>query len=174
MQSDRAGWYNSLLMSIFLLGPLNPSPTVTQRESAGGEQAPAQSNPSASGDGSSIHHAAPGAPGSSSSTRPEVRVVPIRTVVAAVPASVRRSPSDSSRGSVGLLYPVLARVQHVSSGNLSNVSVSQASEERRSASFESGQPPNNDSAAPQYNIGLPGDGNYALTMTSLICLLYMD
>ncbi|XP_057511164.1 ubiquitin-like domain-containing protein CIP73 isoform X2 [Actinidia eriantha] len=138
-------------------GPLNPSPTVNQREPAGGEQAPAQSNPSASGDGSSIHHAAPGAPGSSSSTRPEVRVVPIRTVVAAVPASVRRSPSDSSRGSVGLLYPVLARVQHVSSGNLSNVSGSQVSEERRSAGFESGQPPNNDSAAPQYNIGLPGD-----------------
>ena len=174
MQSDRAGCYNSLLMSIFLLCPLNPSPTVNQREPAGGEQAPAQSNPSASGNGSSIHHAAPGAPGSSSSTRPEVRVVPIRTVVAAVPASVRRSPSDSSRGSVGLLYPVLARVQHVSSGNLSNVSGSQVSEESRSAGFESGQPPNNDSAAPQYNIGLPGDGNYALTMTSLICWLYMD
>ncbi|XP_057467722.1 ubiquitin-like domain-containing protein CIP73 isoform X3 [Actinidia eriantha] len=139
-------------------GPLNPSPTVNQREPAGGEQSPAQSNPSASGDGSFIHHVAPGAPGSSSSTRQsEVRVVPIRTVVAAVPASVRHSPSDSSHGSVGLLYPVLARVQDVSSGNLSNLSASQVSEEHRSAGFESGQPPNNVSAAPQFNIGLPGD-----------------
>ncbi|KAL6985227.1 hypothetical protein U1Q18_018605 [Sarracenia purpurea var. burkii] len=137
-------------------GPLIPSSTVNQREPGSVQQSPVQSNPSTSGTESSIHQAAVGASGSPSSTREsEVRVVPIRTVVAAVPASVRRPPFDSSRGSMGLLYPVLARVQHVASGNLNNLSTTQGSDERPSG-FESGQQPNPDSAVPQQDIGLPG------------------
>lgn len=59
---------------------------------------------------------------------PQVRAIPLRTVVAAVPASVGRS-SDSSRGSIGILYPVLARVQHLSSGSSNNARSSQASDQ---------------------------------------------
>ncbi|KAH7832910.1 hypothetical protein Vadar_001247 [Vaccinium darrowii] len=71
--------------------------------------------------------------GLQSSTRdPQVRVVPIRTVVAAVPATARRSSSDSSHGSVGFLYPVIARVQRV------------------------GQQQYADYAAPQRDIVIPG------------------
>lgn len=145
-------------MSTLLLGPLIPPPNANQRESAGAQQSPVQGNLSASGDGSSIHQAANGL--QSSTREPQVRVVPIRTVVAAVPASVRRSPSDSTHGSVGLLYPVIARVQHLGSGNLNNQSGSQASDEPLSAGVESRQQRNPGSAAPQNNIGIPGvDGN---------------
>ncbi|CAL5440125.1 unnamed protein product [Camellia sinensis] len=142
-------------------GSLMPSPAVNQMEQVGVQQSPVQNNPSTSVDGISIHQATTGLSGSPSLTREsEVRVVPIRTVVTAVPASVRSSPSDSSRGSVGLFYPVLARVQHVASGNLNNPRDSQAFDERRSDHFESGQQPNPDSALPQQDIGLPGaDGN---------------
>lgn len=145
-------------MSILLLGPLIPPPNANQRDPAGAQQSPVQSNLSTSGDGSSIHQAASGL--QSSTREPQVRVVPIRTVVAAVPASVRRSPSDSSHGSVGLLYPVIARVQHLGSGNLNNLSGSQVPDERLSAGVESRQQRHPDSAAPQHNIGIPGvDGN---------------
>ncbi|THG13738.1 hypothetical protein TEA_019672 [Camellia sinensis var. sinensis] len=138
-------------------GSLMPSPAVNQMEQVGVQQSPVQNNPSTSVDGISIHQATRGLSGSPSLTREsEVRVVPIRTVVTAVPASVRSSPSDSSRGSVGLFYPVLARVQHVASGNLNNPRDSQAFDERRSDHFESGQQPNPDSALPQQDIGLPG------------------
>lgn len=143
-------------------GPLIPTPNGNQRESAGAQQSPVQSNLSTSGDGSSIHQAAAGL---QSSTRdPQVRVVPIRTVVAAVPASARRSSSDSSHGSVGLMYPIIARVQRVGSGNLNNPSGSQVSDDRVSAGVESRQQQYPDSAAPQRDIGLPGvDGNSANT-----------
>ncbi|XP_058203333.1 ubiquitin-like domain-containing protein CIP73 isoform X2 [Rhododendron vialii] len=135
-------------------GPLIPPPNANQRDSAGAQQSPVQSNLSTSGDGSSIHQAASGL--QSSTREPQVRVVPIRTVVAAVPASVRRSPSDSSHGSVGLLYPVIARVQHLGSGNLNNLSSSQVPDERLSAGVESRQQRHPDSAAPLHNIGIPG------------------
>ncbi|KAL0447308.1 UNVERIFIED_CONTAM: Ubiquitin-like domain-containing protein CIP73 [Sesamum latifolium] len=80
---------------------------------------------------------------------PQLRAIPIRTVVAAVPTSVGRG-SDSSRGSVGILYPVLARVQHVSSGNSSGTRASQASDHT--------EQPILDSAAEQQNLS-GGNGN---------------
>ncbi|KAG5242742.1 ubiquitin family protein [Salix suchowensis] len=46
-----------------------------------------------------------------------VRVVPLRTMVAAVPGTFGRLPSDSSGNSIGLYYPVLGRFQHVASGH---------------------------------------------------------
>ncbi|XP_011078367.1 ubiquitin domain-containing protein DSK2a-like isoform X1 [Sesamum indicum] len=80
---------------------------------------------------------------------PQLRAIPIRTVVAAVPTSVGRG-SDSSRGSIGILYPVLARVQHVSSGNSSGTRASQASDRT--------EQPIPDSAAEQQNLS-GGNGN---------------
>nr|XP_048334815.1 ubiquitin-like domain-containing protein CIP73 isoform X3 [Ziziphus jujuba var. spinosa] len=68
-----------------------------------------------------------------------VRVVPIRTMVAAVPGPFSRLPSDSSGNSVGLYYPVLGRLQHVASGHVSSDRGSQASGERNPASVHTEQ-----------------------------------
>ncbi|KAL6528869.1 hypothetical protein OROMI_029045 [Orobanche minor] len=54
---------------------------------------------------------------------PRVRAISLGTVVAPVPASVARP--ESSRGPIGILYPVLARVQHVASGNSGGTRASQ-------------------------------------------------
>ncbi|CAL9049272.1 unnamed protein product [Musa banksii] len=58
-----------------------------------------------------------------------VRVLPIRTVVA-VPGGVNRSTSDPSGSSaVGLIYPLLARVQHVATGSLDDARGTESSNE---------------------------------------------
>lgn len=69
-----------------------------------------------------------------------VRVVPIRTMVAAVPAPLGRLPSDSSGNSVGLYYPLLGRFQHITPGHVSGEQGSQASGEHQSPSAQSEQP----------------------------------
>ncbi|KAL4339601.1 hypothetical protein GQ457_08G000670 [Hibiscus cannabinus] len=46
-----------------------------------------------------------------------VRVVPIRTMVAAVPTPLGRVPSDSPGSSMGLHYPLLGSFQHTSPGH---------------------------------------------------------
>ncbi|KAI3454230.1 hypothetical protein Pfo_010893 [Paulownia fortunei] len=97
---------------------------------------------------------------------PQVRAIPIRTVVAAVPASVGRG-SDSSRGSIGILYPVLARVQHVSSGNSNGTRASQASDQHRDPNGNTEQPIP-DSATQQQNVAVPGgNGNSSLPSEAL-------
>ncbi|OMO80350.1 putative scythe/bat3 [Corchorus olitorius] len=68
-----------------------------------------------------------------------VRVLPIRTMVAAVPAPFGRLPSDSSGNSVGLYYPLLGRFQHVASGHVSGERGSQASGEHLSHGVPSEQ-----------------------------------
>ncbi|XWS70781.1 hypothetical protein CRYUN_Cryun03dG0078600 [Craigia yunnanensis] len=75
-----------------------------------------------------------------------VRVVPIRTMVAAVPAPLGRLPSDSSGNSVGLYYPLLGRFQHTASGHVSGEQGSQASGEHLSPGAQSEQPPIPESA----------------------------
>ncbi|KAL4180080.1 hypothetical protein AMTRI_Chr13g90350 [Amborella trichopoda] len=50
-----------------------------------------------------------------------VRVVPVRTVVAALPASVSHpTPPDRSGSPVGVFYPLFARFQNLSSSQLNN------------------------------------------------------
>ncbi|XP_057996286.1 ubiquitin-like domain-containing protein CIP73 isoform X2 [Hevea brasiliensis] len=63
-----------------------------------------------------------------------VRVVPIRTMVAAVPGPFSRLPSDSPNNSIGLYYPLLGRFQHVSGAR-----GSQASGEHHSAGVQTEQ-----------------------------------
>ncbi|CAA2984532.1 ubiquitin domain-containing DSK2a-like isoform X1 [Olea europaea subsp. europaea] len=94
----------------------------------------------------------------------EVRAIPIRTMVAAVPASGERG-SNSPHGSLGIVYPVLARVQHVTSGNSSSARASQASEQHRGHDTDPEQQTMPDSAPQQQNIGPPG-GNGSGTTTS--------
>ncbi|XP_059658186.1 ubiquitin-like domain-containing protein CIP73 isoform X2 [Cornus florida] len=146
-------------------GSLMPSAAVSQMEQSGAQPSPGQSNQATSGGGNSVRLASTGASGSPSSTREsEVRVVPIRrTLVAAIPAAVRPSPSDLSRGSVGLLYPILANVQHVTTANLNSARGPQASNEHHSGGargpqasneHQSGHLPIPDSAGQQQS-GLP-------------------
>ncbi|KAH6792435.1 hypothetical protein C2S52_002912 [Perilla frutescens var. hirtella] len=85
---------------------------------------------------------------------PQVRAIPIRTVVAAVPASVGRN-SDSSRGSIGILYPVLARVQHLSSGSLNNARASQVSDQNHDSNGNTEQPVPG-SSTQQQHVPIPG------------------
>ncbi|GLU09588.1 hypothetical protein SLE2022_264400 [Rubroshorea leprosula] len=81
-----------------------------------------------------------------------VRVLPIRTMVAAVPATFGRLPSDSSTNSLGLYYPVLGRVQHVASGSMS---ASQAPGEPLSVSTQTEQHPVSESTVQQQNAERP-------------------
>ncbi|KAG8491695.1 hypothetical protein CXB51_015138 [Gossypium anomalum] len=62
-----------------------------------------------------------------------VRVVPIRTMVAAVPAPLGRLPSESSGNSVGVYYPLLGRLQNIAPGHVSGERGPQASDEHPSS-----------------------------------------
>ncbi|KAH1057403.1 hypothetical protein J1N35_035468 [Gossypium stocksii] len=62
-----------------------------------------------------------------------VRVVPIRTMVAAVPAPLGRLPSESSGNSVGVYYPLLGRLQNIAPGHVSGERGPQASGEHLSS-----------------------------------------
>lgn len=78
--------------------------------------------------------------GSSFAGESGVRVVPIRSMVAAVPAPFSRLPSDSSGNPVGLYYPVLGRFQHVASGLVSGEQGHQVSGEHHPAGLQTEQP----------------------------------
>ncbi|KAH8506451.1 hypothetical protein H0E87_013317 [Populus deltoides] len=80
-----------------------------------------------------------------------VRVVPLRTVVAAVPGTFGRLPSDSSGNSIGLYYPVLGRFQHVASGHGNGGQGSQASGEHHAAGVQTDQPPTLEPAVHRQN-----------------------
>ncbi|XP_009789081.1 ubiquitin-like domain-containing protein CIP73 [Nicotiana sylvestris] len=139
-------------------GSFTPS-TLNRREPAG-SQRPVQATPAASNGGNPDQETNGGAR-SSSAMESGVRVVPIRTVVTTVPASVGHSASDSSRGSMGLFYPVLARVQHISSRNSNNSAAAQASAVNNSHEVEAEQPPNPDSAGERQTSGFAGaEGNF--------------
>ncbi|KAJ6921987.1 ubiquitin-like domain-containing protein CIP73 isoform X2 [Populus alba x Populus x berolinensis] len=84
-----------------------------------------------------------------------VRVVPLRTVVAAVPGTFGRLPSDSSGNSIGLYYPVLGRFQHVASGHGNGGQGSQASGEHHAAGVQTDQPPTLEPAVHQQNTEQP-------------------
>lgn len=128
-----------------------------QREPTGSQQ----SRQAASNGGSSDQQNT-GGTRSSSAGESAVRVVPIRAVVAAVPPSVGRSTSDSARSPMGIFYPVLARVRHVSSGNSNNSGASQASDQNNLLGVETRDPANPDSGGQQQNAGLPSvEGNFS-------------
>ncbi|XP_051129373.1 ubiquitin-like domain-containing protein CIP73 isoform X3 [Andrographis paniculata] len=98
---------------------------------------------------------------------PQLQAVPIRTVVAAVPASGRHE-SDSSRGSIGILYPVLARVQNVSLGNSVGTRASQASDQHQNDSNVNPERVISDAATqPQSTAGPRGSGYNGVPIEAL-------
>ncbi|OVA00284.1 Ubiquitin domain [Macleaya cordata] len=127
------------------------TPNVNQDEQDGPQQTPGVTDPSRTSDGAnSLHQAVSGVP---SFTRDSgVRMVPIRTVVAAIPSAVNRSTSDSSGSSVGLFHPLLARVQYVTSRQLNNTRASQASTEHHPTVPETDRQQIPDSIVQQQNI----------------------
>ncbi|XP_065850383.1 ubiquitin-like domain-containing protein CIP73 isoform X2 [Euphorbia lathyris] len=82
-----------------------------------------------------------------------VRVVPIRTMVAAVPGPFSRIPSDSSTNSMGLYYPILGRFQHVASGNVNGAGARgpEASGEHHPAGVQNEQQSTTESNVQQQN-----------------------
>ncbi|XP_011017931.1 PREDICTED: large proline-rich protein bag6-B isoform X2 [Populus euphratica] len=88
-----------------------------------------------------------------------VRVVPLRTVVAAVPGTFGRLPSDSSGNSVGLYYPLLGRFQNVAPGHGNSGRGSQASGEYHTAEVQTEQLPTPEPALQQQNFERTRDGS---------------
>ncbi|KAK4349202.1 hypothetical protein RND71_031957 [Anisodus tanguticus] len=132
----------------------------TYRRDPAGSQHPGLVTPAAS-NGRNSDQETGGGMGSSSAMESGVRVVPIRTVVTTVPASVGHSTSNSSRGSMGILYPVLTRVQHINSRNSNNSGAAQASDQNNSHGVEAEQPPNPESAGEQQTNAFSGaEGNF--------------
>ncbi|XP_042441758.1 ubiquitin-like domain-containing protein CIP73 isoform X2 [Zingiber officinale] len=94
----------------------------------GGQQVQGSTNPTENTSTANVaHQAVSGAPNNPAVAGDSgVRVLPIRTVVS-VPAGAGRSTSESSGSAVGLIYPFLARVQHVTSGNLDDAGANELS-----------------------------------------------
>ncbi|KAG9451410.1 hypothetical protein H6P81_011375 [Aristolochia fimbriata] len=90
-------------------GSLMPNVNAASGEQAGGSQQP----PTQVG---MTRDASLGVQTSSSTAEASVRVLPVRTVVAAVPA-INRPPDSANGGNgIGLFYPLLARFQHLRGG----------------------------------------------------------
>lgn len=127
----------------------------SQREPAVGQPA-GQTNPRGPSTESSVHQVTSGANESSSTIRQSaVRVVPLRTVVTAVPTAGGRAPT--SRGSMGLVCPVLSRVHHAHSGSPNSNGVQPSNEPLHGADTSQQSTPD---AATHQGINLPRDGNF--------------
>ena len=146
-------------LSFYLLflksGSLFPrrEPTASPSQGQTGTPSPNSTSPSQQQDAATVEP-------NSRNREPQLRAIPLRTVVAAVPSSVGLT-TDSSRGSIGILYPVLARVQHLSSGSLNNARTSQTSDLNHDHSGNPEQPVPG-SSAHQQHIPIPGgNGKFA-------------
>ncbi|KAA8522930.1 hypothetical protein F0562_009353 [Nyssa sinensis] len=123
---------------------------VNQEERASSQQPSVQRNPAMSSGGEiHVNQATSGvSEGSSLTAEPGVRLVPIRTMVAAVPGSLSH-------------LPVLGRFHHVASGRLSDRRGSQTFGEYQPNSFQTEPQPNSESAVQQNNEEHARDGNAA-------------
>ncbi|XP_031479455.1 ubiquitin-like domain-containing protein CIP73 isoform X1 [Nymphaea colorata] len=100
------------------------SGSADQGEHAAGTQVGASDQARPTGGGISMQNVSPSSGFPSVATESGgVRVVPVRTVVAAVPAAVSRPASDaSSGGALGVFYPLLARIQNLDPGHFNDAS----------------------------------------------------
>ncbi|KAL0394300.1 UNVERIFIED_CONTAM: Ubiquitin-like domain-containing protein CIP73 [Sesamum latifolium] len=135
--------------------------SVFSRRESTGSQPQAQGAPVSSNSVDSGEREAAGLDSSSHNREPQLRAIPIRTFMG--PASVGRG-SDSSRGSIGILYPVLARVQHVTSTNPNGTRASQVSDQHHVPDVNSEQSIP-DSTTQQQNTGVLGGMANLLTAT---------
>lgn len=118
------------------------SPNLNRDERGDTQQSSGQRNQPGTGSGAENLSSQPASRVTESSSfggESGVRVLPIRTMVAAVPSPFSRLPSDSPSNSIGLYYPVLGRFQHVASGHVSGARGSQASGEHHAAGVQTEQ-----------------------------------
>ncbi|XP_068644031.1 ubiquitin-like domain-containing protein CIP73 isoform X2 [Aristolochia californica] len=92
-------------------GPLMPNVNAVPGEQVGGSQQP----PAQVG---MTRDASSGVRTNASTGDAGMRVLPVRTVVAAVPATNRSPDSANGGNGIGLFYPLLARFQHLRGGLL--------------------------------------------------------
>lgn len=131
-------------------------PAGANRRESTGSQNIGQTAPGASNAGNS---AQPGS-GSPGTRESEVRVVPIRTLVAAVPAPGGRAISDPSRGTMGMILPVFARVQRVTSGISGSARGGLASDQPRAGAVDHGSQSIPNSTVEHENVDVVGvDGS---------------
>ncbi|GMH20585.1 hypothetical protein Nepgr_022426 [Nepenthes gracilis] len=126
-------------------------PSVNQPGSDGSQQPVAHSNSSTNGSGDSLVIQPTAATSDGLTSGTAVRVLPVRTMVAAIP-DLNRSPPDSTGNSFGPYYPVLGRYQDGSPGNLSSITGSQVLGEHHPNGFQAEQQPTPESAAQRQNI----------------------
>lgn len=101
-----------------------------------------------------------------------VRVVPLRTMVAALPGPFSRLSSNSSGNSIGLYYPVLGRFPHPASGIARGERGSQASSARQSTGLQNEQHTTLESVVEQLNAEEAArDGNVIILEVYLILKL---
>ncbi|KAM1201274.1 hypothetical protein FF1_017558 [Malus domestica] len=137
------------------------TPDATRDEHGETQQPSGQRNPvTSSGSENPTNQATSRVSGGSAfAGDPAVRIMPIRTMVAAVPASLSRQPSDSSGISGGLYHPLLGRFQHVASGNVNSERGTPASRDRHPANLHTDHQ-SSESAAEQQNAADPArDGS---------------
>ncbi|XP_021860167.1 ubiquitin-like domain-containing protein CIP73 isoform X3 [Spinacia oleracea] len=130
-----------------------------QTEPAGSRQSSAQRNSTTNSSGEAlINQSSTGTSGlPSSNSGPAVRILPFRTMMAAVP-DLNRSPQDSSGGSLGLVYPVLGRYSSIPSANLSSRTGNQVSDEHQSTGVQTQPHSSPESASlPQNSEGAAGN-----------------
>lgn len=135
-------------------------PSAANRRESTRSQNSGQNDPAASDNGSSAQAGTRGS-GGSSAVESEMRLFPIRTVFAAVPATGGQVASEPSRSSMGILFPLLARVQRVTtSGGLGNSRAAQGSEQHHTPAVDPGSQSIPDPAVELQNLGTLGvDGS---------------
>ncbi|XP_073301484.1 ubiquitin-like domain-containing protein CIP73 isoform X1 [Primulina huaijiensis] len=140
--------------------------SVFPRRDTTGSQPHGQGAPVSSNSVNSGPQEPAGFDSNSSNREPQLRAIPVRTVVAAVPAAVGRG-ADSSHSSIGILYPVLARVQQVTTGNPNGAIASQALDPDH-APVGNTQQPISVSAPQQGNDGVTGGSGISNSAAEVI------
>uniref|UniRef100_A0A2P2KVP4 Large proline-rich protein bag6-like isoform X1 n=3 Tax=Rhizophora mucronata TaxID=61149 RepID=A0A2P2KVP4_RHIMU len=141
-------------------GSSTSAPNANREERSDSQQPSGQGNP-VTGSGSeqsssqTFSRVSEGAPTAGESG---VRVVPIRTMVAAVPGPFSHLPSESSGNSIGLYGPVVGRFQHVATGLVSAGQGSQSSNENSAGVQNEHRLSTPEAAVQQQNIEV-GDGS---------------
>ncbi|KAE9601763.1 putative ubiquitin [Lupinus albus] len=110
-------------------GTSTTTPNTNQEERSDTQSASVQRNQGES----SVNLSTSRRPNASIAGEPGIRVVPIRTMVAAVPGPISRLPLEQSGNSMGFYYPVIGRMQPVSSGRANSEQRSQPPSQHRAA-----------------------------------------
>ncbi|CAJ2634598.1 unnamed protein product [Trifolium pratense] len=110
-------------------GTSTTTPNANQDDRGDTQSASVQRNPAES----SASQATSRRPDASIAGEPAIRIVPIRTMVAAVPAPLGRPSSEPSGNSTGLYHPVLGRFQRVTTGQANSEQGSQSASQHRAA-----------------------------------------